>query len=47
MRGAGHVIWMGQMGSAYNILVGKPQGKRLLEGPRRRWNIILEWMLGI
>jgi hypothetical protein len=22
---------------AYNILVGKPEGSRLLESPRRRW----------
>jgi hypothetical protein len=23
--------------NAYRILVGKPEGKRPLEGPRRRW----------
>jgi hypothetical protein len=33
---------MGKMRSAYNVLVGKPQGKRSLVRPRRRWKIILE-----
>jgi hypothetical protein len=28
---------MGEMGSAQNILVGKPEGKRPLGRPRRRW----------
>jgi len=28
MRWAGHVALMGQMRNAYNILVGKPKGKR-------------------
>jgi hypothetical protein len=28
---------MGDMGNAYNNLVGKPEGKRPLERPRRRW----------
>jgi hypothetical protein len=28
---------MGEMRTAYGILVGKPEGKRLLGGPRRRW----------
>jgi len=35
-----------QMKNAYNILIGKPQGKRLLSRPRRRWEIILERVLG-
>jgi hypothetical protein len=28
---------MGEARNAYRILVGKPQGKRPLETPRRRW----------
>jgi hypothetical protein len=28
---------MGKMRNAYNTLVGKPEGKRPLETPRRRW----------
>jgi hypothetical protein len=28
---------MGQMKNAYNILVGKHEGKRPLGRPRRRW----------
>jgi hypothetical protein len=28
----------------YRVLVGKPEGKRPLGRPRRRWGIILEWI---
>jgi hypothetical protein len=28
---------MGEKRNAYRILVGKPEGKRLLRRPRRRW----------
>jgi hypothetical protein len=28
---------MGEMRNAYRILVGKPEGKRPLGRPRRRW----------
>jgi hypothetical protein len=34
---AGHVTRMGEKGNAYRILVGKPEGKRPLGRPRRRW----------
>jgi len=37
MRSAGHVARMSEMRNAYSILVGKPEGKRLLRRPRRRW----------
>jgi hypothetical protein len=36
MRWAGHVERMGEKRNAYRILVGKPEGKRLLERPSRR-----------
>jgi hypothetical protein len=36
MRWAGHVAQMGEKRKAYRILVGKPDGKRLLRRPRRR-----------
>jgi hypothetical protein len=37
MRWAGHVSRMGEKMIAYRILEGKPEGKRPLERPRRRW----------
>jgi hypothetical protein len=33
----GHVAYMEEMRNAYNILVGKPERKRPLGRPRRRW----------
>jgi hypothetical protein len=37
MRWAGHVAGIGEKGNAYRLLVGKPEGKRPLGRPRRRW----------
>jgi len=37
----GHAARMGDTRNAYNILIGKPEGKRPLGKPRRRWKIIL------
>jgi hypothetical protein len=37
MRWAGHVARIGETWNAYRILVGKPEEKRPLERPRRRW----------
>jgi hypothetical protein len=37
MRWAGHVARIGEKRSAYRLLVGKPEGKRPLGRPRRRW----------
>ena len=34
---AGHVVCMGEERGPYRILVGKPEGKRPLGRPRRRW----------
>jgi hypothetical protein len=36
-RWAGHVARMGEKKYAYRILVGRPEGRRQLERPRRRW----------
>jgi hypothetical protein len=36
-RWAGHVAHMGERRSVYRVLVGKPEGKRLLGRPRCRW----------
>jgi hypothetical protein len=33
----GHVARMGEKRNAYRLLVGKPEGKRPLGRPRRRW----------
>jgi hypothetical protein len=37
MRWAGHEERMGEKRTAYRLLVGKPEGKRLLGRQRRRW----------
>jgi hypothetical protein len=37
MRWAGHVARMGEKRNAYRLLVGKPDRKRPLGRPRRRW----------
>jgi hypothetical protein len=37
MRWAGHVARMGEGRVAYRILVGRPEGRRSLGRPRRRW----------
>jgi hypothetical protein len=46
MRWAGHVAQMGEKRNAYRLLVGKPEGRRPLGRPRRRWvDYILGWIL--
>jgi hypothetical protein len=44
MTWARHVACMGEVRNAYNILAGKPEGKRPLRRPRHRWedNIIMD-----
>jgi hypothetical protein len=44
MRWAGHIARMAEKRNAYRILLGKPEGKRPLGIPRRRWeeNIKIE-----
>jgi hypothetical protein len=36
MRGAGHVVRMGEGRGVYRVLVGKPEGRRPLGRPRHR-----------
>ena len=38
MRWAGHVARMGEDREVHRVLVGKPEGKRPLGRPRRRWD---------
>jgi hypothetical protein len=49
MKWADHVARMGEDRKVYKVLVGKPEGKRPLGRPRRRWEygIGLDWILGI
>jgi hypothetical protein len=37
LRWAGHVACMGERRGVYRVLVGKPEVKRALGRPRRRW----------
>jgi len=37
VRWAGHVARMGEVRGVYMVLVGKPEGRRPLGRPRRRW----------
>jgi hypothetical protein len=37
MRWVGHVAQIGEKKNVYRLLVGKPEGKRPLGRPRRRW----------
>jgi len=37
MSWAGHVARMGEERGVYKVLVGKPEGKRSMGRPRRRW----------
>jgi len=47
MRWAGYVVCMGEMRNAYSILIGKPEGKRLLGRPRHRWEDIIMHLMVI
>jgi len=44
MRWAGHVARMGEGRGVHRVLVGRPEGKRPLGRPRRRWedNIMMD-----
>jgi hypothetical protein len=38
-------VCTGKKKNAYKTLVGKPEKKRPLGSPRRRWGILLKWIL--
>jgi hypothetical protein len=42
MRWARHVAQTGCKKNAFRVLVGKPEAKRQLERPRRRWREYIE-----
>jgi hypothetical protein len=46
MRWAGYVAHMGGKRNAYRLLVGKPEGKKPLGRPRRRWEDNIRMDLG-
>jgi hypothetical protein len=46
MRWGGYVARMGEGRGVYRVLVGKPEGKRPLGRPRRRWEDNIKWTLG-
>jgi hypothetical protein len=46
MRWAMHVAHIGEERKVYKVLVGKPEGRRPLERPRRRWEYGIRTDLG-
>jgi len=42
MRWAGPMVCRGKRGGVYRVLVGKPERKRPLGRPRRRWDIKMD-----
>jgi hypothetical protein len=46
VRWAGHVAQMGENINAYRLLVGKPEGRKPLGRPRRRWLDNIRMVLG-
>jgi hypothetical protein len=44
-RWAGHVVCMDGTRGVHQVLVGKPEGKRLLGRPRHRWEDNVRWDL--
>jgi hypothetical protein len=46
MRWAGYVARMGEGSGVYRVLVGRPEGKRPLGRPRRRWEDNIKMDLG-
>jgi hypothetical protein len=42
MRWVGHVACVGEGRNVYRVLVGKPEGKRPHERPRRRWQDVIK-----
>jgi hypothetical protein len=44
IRWAGHVARMGEDRGVHRVLVGKPEGKRPLGRPSRRWEDNIRWI---
>jgi len=44
MRWVGHVARMGEERGVYRVLVGRPEGRRSLGRPRRRWMDNIGWI---
>ena len=42
---AGQVARMGERRGVYRVLVGKPEGKRPLGRPKRRWEDSIKWII--
>ena len=50
MRWVGQVAFMGERRGVYRVLVVKPEGRRPLGGPRRRWEDSIRmdlWDVGV
>jgi hypothetical protein len=49
MKWAGHIARLGEGRGVYRVLVGKPEGKRPMGRPRRRWQrwIFRKWDVGV
>jgi hypothetical protein len=43
MRWTGHLASTGYRRGAYRVLLGRPDGKRLLGRPRRKWENSIKW----
>jgi hypothetical protein len=46
MRWAGHVARVGEVRGVYRVLVGKPEGKRPVGRPKRRWEDNIKMDIG-
>ena len=47
LRWAGHLARMEESREAFKILIGNLTGKRILEGPKHRWEDNIKWVLKI
>jgi hypothetical protein len=47
MRWAGHVARVEEKRKVYRVLIGKAEGKRPLERPKRRWENVIRMDLGV
>jgi hypothetical protein len=45
IRWARYVACMGDRKEAYRVLGGMPEGKTQLVRPRRRWEVMLKWVI--